>query len=317
METNTDAIKSAQLQEIQYPPDRPLRPRNFGRRKLVDKIMKGILIVVAALVLYPVADILYLFAYRGLSVISIPRLVETTAGAASFAPGATGGLSNAILGTLFIVGLSSLIAVPLGVFGGVYIAEFANYNRFSEIVRFFADVLAGVPSIILGYVGFLILVLRFNLGYSALGAAIVLSVLMFPYTVRATELALKRVPNGIKEGAIALGSSKMTIINRLSLRFALPGILTGILLSLSISVGETAPLIYTAGFSDYINFNVCCHSQVGYLTYVIYTFYTIPTTNAIDLSYLATFLLILIVLAINIVARVGLRRLSRDLESRI
>jgi phosphate transport system permease protein len=226
-------------------------------------------------------------------------------------------LANAILGTLFIVGLSSLIAVPLGVFGGVYLAEFSGDNRFATVVRFFADVLAGVPSIILGYVGFVLLVLRFNFGYSALGGAIVLAVLMFPYTVRATELALKRVPNGIKEGAIALGSSKTTIINRLSLRFALPGILTGILLSLSISVGETAPLLYTAGFSDNVNWTVCCHSEVGYLTNVVFTFATIPTTNALDLSYLATFLLILMVLIINVVARLGLRRLSKNLESRV
>jgi phosphate transport system permease protein len=316
MEPNRDQTNSAQLQEP-FSFERPARPSNYTRRKIFNLFVKGLLIVVAILVLYPVADILYLFAYKGLEVISISRLIETTAGAASFNPHASGGLANAILGTLFIVGLSSMIAVPLGVFGGVYLAEFANDNKFSSIVRFFADVLAGVPSIILGYVGFLLLVLRFNLGYSAIGAAIVLSVLMFPYTIRATELALKRVPNGIKEGALALGSSKTTIINRLSLKFALPGILTGILLSLSISVGETAPLLYTAGFSDYVNWTACCHIQTGYLTYVIFTFYTIPTTNALDLSYLATFLLILIVLVINLVARIGLRRLSRDLESRI
>jgi phosphate transport system permease protein len=315
--TARDKANAAQLQELETIPWESLkRPSNYSRRKIVNWIVKGVLVAVSLLALYPIVDMIYLFALKGLEVITIQRLIEDTVGAAALTPGTHGGLANAIVGTVIIVGLSTLIAVPIGVFAGVYLAEFGKDNKFSSLVRFFADVLAGVPSIILGYVGFLVLVLRFGLGFSALGAAVVLSVLMFPYTVRATELSLRRVPIGIKEGAIALGSSQTTIINRLALRFALPGILTGILLALSISVGETAPLLYTADFWDKVTGQICCNQPMGYLTYIIYTFSQIPSSNAEDLSYLAAFLLIVIVLAINIVARVGLRRLSRDLETR-
>jgi len=259
------------------------------------------------LVLVPLLDMLYMFVYRGAQAMTIERLTTMTVGGAALGGG---GLANAIVGTLLIIALSTLFAVPIGVFAGVYIAEFSGNNRFSQMIRFTADVLAGVPSIVLGYVGFLLLVLEFGWGYSALAAALTLTVLMFPYILRTTELSIRRVPDSIREGAIALGSTKTDMINRLTLRFAIPGILTGILLAISISVGETAPLIYTAGFGNYIP-SALLHQQVGYLTGIVWSFSQIPSAEAHDLSYLSSFLLITIVIIINIVARVGLRKFTK------
>jgi len=219
-------------------------------------------------------------------------------------------LEVGIIGTGILTILASGIAIPLGVLGGIYMAEFSKGGRFSEGLRFCADVLAGVPSIVLGYVCFLTFVIYFNWGYSALAGAVALSIIMFPYIFRTTEIAIKKVPVGIKEGAIALGSTKATMINRLVLRFALPGILTGILLSIGIALSETAPLLYTANFANY-NPTGLLHSQLGYLTGFIWLFYQSPLPQDVDLAYLATFLLILIVLTLNVAARFGLKRFSK------
>jgi phosphate transport system permease protein len=254
-------------------------------------------------ILIPLGDMLYMFAYKGIELISIPRLVDTPISA-------TPGIGNAIVGTALLLALSSAIAVPLGIFGGIYMAEFSTGGRFSEGLRFAADVLAGVPSIVLGYVCFLALVLFLNFGYSAMAAGIALSIIMFPYIFRTTEIAIQRVPNNIKEGAIALGSTRTTMINRLVIRFALPGILTGVLLALGISLSETAPLLYTANFANYTPTSLF-HSQLGYLTGVIYFFYSSNLPADVQLSYVATFVLILMVLALNLVARFGLKRFSK------
>ncbi|MGA2664778.1 MAG: phosphate ABC transporter permease PstA, partial [Nitrososphaerales archaeon] len=275
---------------------------NHRRRQAVQKVYKGLAVACVLAVILPLGDLLYMFVYRGIEAISFVRVFH---GLNSTTPG----ISNAILGTLLLVGLSSLIAIPLGILSGVYMAEFAKGSRFSEGVRFAADVLAGVPSIVLGYVGFLALVVYLGLGYSALAAALILSIIMFPYIFRTTEIAINKVPQGIKEGAVALGSTKTTMINRLVLRFAMPGILTGVLLSLGISLSETAPLLYTASFANY-NPTGLVHSPLAYLTGVIWTFYQSPVEAQVQLAYVATFLLILIVLSLNVVARFGLRRFA-------
>ncbi|MDA4136150.1 MAG: phosphate ABC transporter permease PstA [Thaumarchaeota archaeon] len=276
---------------------------NHKRRKRIDLVLRWVAVACVLAVIIPLGDLLYIFAYHGLELISLPRLLGTPISS-------TPGLSNGIIGTGILTVLASAIAIPLGVLGGIYMAEFSKGGRFSEGLRFCADVLAGVPSIVLGYVCFLTFVIYFNWGYSALAGAVALSIIMFPYIFRTTEIAIKKVPAGIKEGAIALGSTKATMINRLVLRFALPGILTGILLSIGIALSETAPLLYTANFANY-NPTGLLHSQLGYLTGFIWLFYQSPLPQDVDLAYLATFLLILIVLTLNVAARFGLKRFSK------
>jgi phosphate transport system permease protein len=275
---------------------------NYRNRKITNNLIKLFSLVSVLLVLYPVFDILYMFAYKGVLLLSIQTFTETTL---------AGGLSNAILGTIIIIGLSAGIAIPLGVFGGIYMAEFSDRSKYASVVRFVSDVLAGLPSIVVGYFGFLALVLYFNWGFSPMAAGITLSILMLPYIIRTTELSLRKVPSTIREAAIALGSSKSQMVNRLTLRFAMPGILTGILISVGIALSETAPLLYTAGFSNYQPCGLCFHSQTAYLTGIIYTFYTTPTAEFQNMAYLAAFLLILTVLLINVFARSLLRRFSK------
>jgi phosphate transport system permease protein len=277
---------------------------NHRSRKRWDLTFKILSVACALAVLIPLADLLYEFAYRGLQAISIVRLTHNLA-----AP--IPGLSNAIVGTGLLLALSSAIAIPLGVFGGVYMAEFSKGGRFSEGLRFAADVLAGVPSIVLGYVCYLVLVRYLNFGFSAMAGAIALAIIMFPYIFRTTEIAIRKVPENIKEGAIALGSTKTTMINRLVLRFAMPSILTGILLAVGISLSETAPLLFTASFANYNPVGVF-HAPLAYLTGVIWTFYEVVSIPADQqLAYVATFLLIVIVVCLNVVARLGLRRFSK------
>ncbi|MDG6915824.1 MAG: phosphate ABC transporter permease PstA [Nitrososphaerota archaeon] len=280
---------------------------NHRRRVLKDRLAKGLAAACLLAVLVPLADMLYMFAYRGLQVISIEKLTTITVGSASFV---SGGLANAIVGTLLLIALASLITVPLGLLGGVYMAEFSDH-RLSEALRFAADVLAGNSSIVLGYVGYLVFVLYFGWGYSALAGALTLSILMFPYVFRTTELAMRKVPSSIKEAAIALGSTKSTMINRVVLRFALPGIATGVLLAIGIGLSETAPLLYTASFSNYLPNGALTHNPVGYLTYVVYVYSQLPSNAAHNLAYLSSFILIAIVLGLNVVARVALRRVSK------
>jgi phosphate transport system permease protein len=268
-------------------------------RRLKSRIITATAIISVAIILYPLLDILFLFFYRGILAISIPRLTQLTL---------QGGLANSIVGTLLLVGLSAMIAIPLGVLGGIYLAEFSGENRFATAVRFIADVLAGMPSIVIGYVGFLLLVLYFGWGLSLLAGALTLVVLMLPYILRTTELSIRKVPPSLREASLALGSTKTQMINKMTFPLALPGILTGIILSMSISIGETAPLLYTAGSSNYFPCGLV-NCQVNYLTYVVYNFTKNPSDP--NVAYLSVFLLITFVTVLNIVARISLRRTSK------
>ena len=298
---------SATVAEVVSPWQESRVKSNYRRRQLNDRIVKVLVIIGLIAVLYPLIDVLYMFAYRGLTLISIPILTETTTGGT----GGGGGLSNAIVGSAVLIGLSSLIVVPLGVFSGVYLAEFAgDRNRFAEVIRFVSDILAGVPSIVLGYVGYLLFVEYFRWGYSPMAAALTLSILMLPYIVRTTELAIRRVPDSIREGAIALGSTKASMINRLTLRFAIPGILTGVMLAVSISFSETAPLLYTADFNNYMP-SALFHVPIGFLTYIVWVYSQEPYVQAHNLAYVASFILLSFVFLVNFVARVVLKRFSK------
>lgn len=248
-----------------------------------------------------------MFIYRGALAISIPNLTLTTS---------QGGLGNAILGTVLITGSAGLVAIPVGVLGGIYLAEFSGQSKYAGSVRFVADVLAGVPSILLGWISYVVLINYFGWGRqesggSLLAGALALSVLMLPYILRTTELSLRKVPNSLREAANALGATKTQMINKMTFILALPGILTGIILSLSIAIGETAPLLITVGNSSSYSFClVNCPSS--YLTYMIWNFVTSANSvNAESLAYLSVFLLITFVIGLNLIARVGLRRLSK------
>jgi phosphate transport system permease protein len=273
------------------------------RRRLMVNAMYAVMCLAAfALVTVPLADILWTVFYRGASAMSWELFTQVT-------NGISGGLLNAIEGTLVLSLGAILFAAPIGVAAGVYLAEYGNGN-WGKTVRFLADVMVGVPSIVLGYFSYVTLVVGLGWQFSALAGAITLAVLVMPYIARFTELAMRQNPSSMRESAFALGCREHQVVLRILLPAARSGVVTGILLSLAISVGETAPLIYTAGWSNYMWNGKLIQQPIGYLTYVIWSFINQPFESAHALAYAAAVLVIAVVLVINVSARALLRTRS-------
>ena len=227
-----------------------------------------------------------------------------------------GGLRDQILGTLLLMAGVFVLAGSVGVLAGIHLAELARPRRRSGKagggpLRLASDILSGFPSIVLGYVGYVTFVVLW--GFSFLPALIILSVMVVPYIAKNTETALRQVPTGYREGAAALGMSMGYALRKVVLKSALPGIVTGLLLALAIACGETAPLIYTAGFSNTLPSSVT-HSQFPYLTYVVFTFYNDPSVEKNYLSYDAALILVVIVLVLLVASRLIVSRTQRHAE---
>lgn len=221
--------------------------------------------------------------------------------------GSGGGLLNAIEGTFVLSAGALLLSVPLGVASGIYVSEY-RFSRWAGVISFLADVLVGVPSIVVGYFGYVALVEWGGWNFSVAAGAIALAIICLPYICRTTELALRQVSNDLRDAAYSLGATDRRVILGVCLPAALPAILTGVLLALAVSVGETAPLLYTAGWSNYMWDGHLTHSPIGYLTYAIWTFINEPFASANALAYAAAFLVTAFVLVINILARFVLER---------
>jgi phosphate transport system permease protein len=229
-----------------------------------------------------------------------------------------GGLRDQILGTLILMVGVFIIAGTIGVLAGIHLAEFTQPKkiggRLSGPLRTASDILSGFPSIVLGYVGYVALVVGLHWGFSLLSALIILSIMVIPYIAKTTENSLRQVPTGYREGAAALGMSAGYGLRKVVLKSALPGIATGLLLALAIACGETAPLIYTAGFSNTLPHSLT-HAQFPYLTYVVFTYYNDPSVQKHYISYDAALILIVIVLLLLVASRIVVARTQRHSES--
>lgn len=225
--------------------------------------------------------------------------------------GTGGGLLNAIEGTGVLALGTLVLSIPFGVGAGIYVAEFRT-TVWAKIIHFTADVLVGVPSIVLGYFGYVTMVEGLGWKFSVAAASITLAIICLPYICRTTEIAFREVSQELREAAYAMGAGPRTVILRICLPVALPSVLTGVLLALAISVGETAPLLYTAGWSNYLWDGRLTQSPIGYLTYVIWAFINEPFAEAHALAYAAALFVTAFVLLISLTSRFVLTRRARQ-----
>jgi phosphate transport system permease protein len=259
--------------------------------------LSGMCLAVLAVLMVWILSVVFV---RGVGALNLTVLTTVTQGSG-------GGLLNAIEGTLVLSAGALLLAVPFGVAAGIYSAEY-RFSSWAVIIRFLADVLVGVPSIVIGYFGYVALVQWLGWNFSLAAGAISLAIISLPYICRTTELALRQVSNDLRDAAFSLGANERRVIFGVCLPAALPAILTGVLLALAVSVGETAPLLYTAGWSNFMWDGHLTHSPIGYLTYAIWTFINEPFASANALAYAAALLVTGFVLIINILARFVLER---------
>ena len=259
------------------------------------------------IIIIPSVDIIVSVLKAAIPVIKPDIFTKTTA---------QGGLQNALLGTVYLGIGVMLTAGTLGVLGGLYVAEFAP-ARLASALRFSSEVLSGVPSIVVGYVGYISLVVTLHWHYSLLGGVLALGALILPYVVKTTEVAFSGVPRTLREGATALGMSRVQTIRKVLLPPALPGIISGLIIALAISTGETAPLLFTSGFSD-LNPSPAAliNSPVGYLTGVTYNDLQLPGGTYQALANAAAGVTIIIIVLLIVGGRLITAR-SRRLVARM
>ncbi|HEY8637000.1 MAG TPA: phosphate ABC transporter permease PstA [Candidatus Limnocylindrales bacterium] len=269
--------------------------RAASRRTRTDQIMRSVATLAAVACVVPLAAVLVFVTLNGISALNLDLLTKP-----SRAQGIGGGAYAAILGTIQMVGVATIIAVPFGVLAGVYVNEFAS-RRSGRAIRFAADVLVGVPSILIGVFVFTFLVLPFK-QYNAFAGSVALAVIMIPVIMRTTEEILKLVPVSLREASLALGIPTWRTVLSVVLRTGLPGILTGIMLAVARAAGETAPLLFTALGSRLVNvgdFN----KPMDALPLFIYVNARQPFELQNQQAWGAAFLLLLFVLVVNVLVR--------------
>ena len=220
------------------------------RRRITDHVMTGAAVLTVILVLVPLFAIFAYLVYRGIGSINWAFLTQTPKPVGE----AGGGMANAIVGSAFILALASILGVPLGVGAGIYLAEYGR-NRFGDVIRFTADVLNGVPSIVIGIVAYSIVVLS-QKHFSALAGGVALAIMMIPTISRTTEEMLLLVPQALREAAYGLGIPRWRTTLSITLRTATSGVITGIMLAFARVAGETAPLLFTAFGNQFWNLKV-------------------------------------------------------------
>jgi phosphate transport system permease protein len=275
------------------------------RRRNTDRIMRGVLTGATVVALIPLVLVVYYLLEKGLSAWSIDFFTTDPTG--NFL-GDGGGVKSAILGTVEIVVLASLVAIPLGIGVALYLVEFGATSRFGQLVRYLVDVMTGVPSVVFGLFIYITLVLSGVGGGSFAGwkGSIALSLLMLPVVTRAAEVVLLLVPGSLREAALALGTPRWRVVMKVVLPTALPGLVTGSLLAVARAAGETAPLLFTATAVNATTFNL--GERMNSLPVQIYTDISQPNDALVQRAWGSALALVLMILLTTLVARVAQRR---------
>ncbi len=265
------------------------------RRAILDRVMRALCLVAAVLCIIPLAAIIGYVVINGIQALTADLVTKPPT-----ASGKNGGALNAILGSIQMVGLASIIAIPIGVLGGVFVHEFSD-RRSARAIRFSADVFVGVPSILVGIFVFTILVLPFK-QYNAFAGAVALAFIMIPVIMRSTEEILRLVPGSLREASLALGVPVWRTVASVILRTGLPGILTGVMLAVARAAGETAPLLFTALGSRLVNIGDFS-KPMDALPLFIYNNARQPFPILNQQAWGAALLLLIFVLTVNILVR--------------
>lgn len=278
-----------------------INPAIFARRKRANKI--GLVLSTAAMALGMVflLWILTVLFLKGFSSINFDVFTQSTP-----APGSEGGgLANAIVGSLMIVGSCTLISTPIGVLAGLYLSEYGDRSKVASVTRFVTDIMLSAPSIVIGLFVYAIVVAQVR-HFSGWAGTIALALIAIPVVVRTTENMLRLVPGSLREAAYALGAPKWKVAFMITLRAAQSGVITGILLALARVSGETAPLLFTALNNQFFSSNM--NAPMANLPVVIFQFAMSPYDNWVDLAWAAALLITFAVLGLNILARVVFRQ---------
>jgi phosphate transport system permease protein len=270
------------------------------RRRITDHVMTGAAVLTVILVLVPLFAIFAYLIYRGIGSLNWDFLTQTPKPVGE----AGGGMANAIVGSAFILALASIIGVPLGVGAGIYLAEYGR-NRLGDAVRFTADVLNGVPSIVIGIVAFSIVVLHQG-HFSALAGGVALAIMMIPTISRTTEEMLLLVPQALREAAYGLGIPRWRTTLSITLRTATSGVITGIMLAFARVAGETAPLLFTALGNQFWNLRVS--EPTAALPLQIYTYALSPYDDWHRQAWAGAFVLIILIVTAVAAVRFAVRR---------
>ncbi len=282
-----------------------LRYKPFLRRNIGSRVLTLVAALFSAIAVLPLILVLGYVLVQGGSKISLALLTELPP-----PPGLEGGgIANAIVGTLVVTAIAGLIAVPVGVGGGIFLAEYSRSGWFAQFIRFGTNVLAGVPSIIAGVFIYGTIVtsrILFGNAYSAVAGGMALAVLMLPTVIKTTDEGLKLVSDDLRRAALGVGASRFVTIVRITLPAAFTPIATGVVLSIARAAGETAPLIFTALFSPFWSDLLTpegIFAPIATLSVMIYNFAIMPYEFHNELAWAASFVLVVMILTLNLLSR--------------
>jgi phosphate transport system permease protein len=279
-------------------------PEVSARRRRTDKLMRGMLLLATLVALVPLVLVIYYLLKEGLSAINGGFFTQDPTG--SFF-GSIGGVRSAILGSLEIVLLATVIAVPTGIGVALYLTEYGNGSAFAGVIRYFVDVMTGVPSIVFGLFIYITLVLAHVGGnFTAWKGSVALALLMLPIVIRSAEVVLLLVPASLREAALALGAPRWRVIFHVVLPTSASGLVTGSLLAVARAMGETAPLLFTTAGAAGLTFSLT--QQMNALPLQIYNDILSPRAVVVSQAWAAGLTLVAIVLILNLMARAISRR---------